>query len=345
MAHLVPEYLGFVRGRLPETFLVSHTIWDTDRLPEHWVAFLNEADLVVTPSRFSAEAMSRSPVTTPIEVVPHVAPQLSDQPSLNWPPVADGTFVFYAIAEWTERKALELTVEAYLRAFGARDRVLLVIKTSAADRRRRRAAPGSAVEGTAAWALARLLAGHQDPPAVNLITRDLTNAEIEALHRRGDCFVSLTRSEGFGLGSFDAAAHGNPVVITGFGGQLDYLAGAPYLVRFDLVPVEDPMGYPSFAPDQRWAQPDIDHAASLMRAVAQKPDEARQACGPLAAEIRDRFRPEAVAAAFRGAVERHIRRERKRPPPTGWEHQAMSPSRRRVPRHSCTSAAGESGNS
>jgi glycosyltransferase involved in cell wall biosynthesis len=115
----------------------------------------------------------------------------------------------------------------------------------------------------------------------------------------------LARAEGFGLGSFDAATHGNPVVITGFGGQLDYLTGSPHLVRFELVPVHDPLGFASYTPKQRWAEPDVDHGAALLREVAQNPQLAREACAPLAADIRARFSPEVVAKAFHSAVERH----------------------------------------
>ena len=60
---------------------------------------------------------------------------------------------------------------------------------------------------------------------------------------------SCARGEGWGLGGFDAAAHGNPVVTTGFGGQLDYLADSPHLVHFELVAVQDPVGFPSYAPN------------------------------------------------------------------------------------------------
>ena len=99
-----------------------------------------------------------------------------------------------------------------------------------------------------AWSLAELLAGHADPPAIRLVPGTKTDRDIGALHHRGDCFVSLCRSEGWGLGAFDAAAYGNPVVTTGFGGHSDYLAGTPYLVDFDLVPVHDPSGFRAMPP-------------------------------------------------------------------------------------------------
>jgi glycosyltransferase involved in cell wall biosynthesis len=241
-----------------------------------------------------------------VAVVPHVAPPV--HPRRRAGSRAPGTepFVFYTIAEWNERKAPFKTVEAYLRAFCGSDAVLLIVKTSERDLRRPRPARRSAVApGTTPWSLSQLLAGHRDPPAIRLVTRPLSHREIEELHTGGDCFVSLCRGEGWGLGSFDAAAHGNPVVTTGFGGQIDYLAGSPYLVDFDLVPVVDPGGFPSYAPDQRWAEPDLDHAAALLRAVAGAPARAAEGARALGEEIRHRYRPAAIADAFRSAVDEH----------------------------------------
>jgi glycosyltransferase involved in cell wall biosynthesis len=320
VAHLVAEYLPVIRARCPEAFLVAHTVWDTTRIPRHWIECLNQADLVVVPSRFSAAAIDRCEVTPPVAIVPHVAPPTTAvSPADAWPEIPKDVVVFYTIAEWNERKAPFRTVEAFLRAFTSRDRVLLVVKTSHFDRRTApTAVPSVAGKGTSAWALARLLASHADPPPVRLITRALAEYELCALHRRGDCYVSLARGEGWGLGAFDAAAHGNPVVTTGFGGQLDYLGDSPLLVRFELVPVHDPAGFPSYAPDQRWAEPDVDHAATLLREVARDSRRAARLARPIAARIHRRYNGSAVAVAFRRAVEQHHVGDRAaRPVPSG----------------------------
>ncbi len=304
VAHLVPEFLPVLRRRCPDAFVVGHTAWETDRIPEHWIGCLDAADLVVVPSRFSAAAIGSSPVSTPVAVVPHVAPEIRPHASRTWEDIPADVSVFYTIAEWNERKAVFYGIEAYLRAFTAGDPVLLVVKTSHRDWRSGPPAGRRAVEpGTSAWSLAQLLARHPDPAPVRLVTRDLSDDELGALHQRGDCFVSLCRSEGWGLGAFDAAAHGNPVVTTGYGGHLDYLEGSPHLVRFDVVPVQDPAGYPSYAPNQHWAEPDLDHGAELFREVMADPRRARAQAEALAGELRWRYRPAAVAAAFRAAVE------------------------------------------
>ncbi len=314
VAHLVPEFFPLVRARAPDAFLVGHTAWETDQIPDHWVGCLDATDLVVVPSGFSAEAIAASSVVAPVAVVPHVAPPVRPENPARSGAGDSEPFVFYTIADWTERKAPFKTVEAYLRAFCGADPVLLIVKTSHRDSRRPWPAGRSSLEpGTTAWSLGQQLAGHRDPPAIRLVTRPMSDREIEDLHAQSDCFVSLCRSEGWGLGSFDAAAHGNPVVTTGFGGQLDYLAGSPYLVGFDLVPVVDPNGFPSYAPDQRWAEPDLDHAAALLRAVAGGRDQAAEGAKSLGEEIRHRYRPAAIADAFRSAV--HAQRGDQSTPP------------------------------
>ena len=307
VGHVVPERFPEVRALVgSEPFLVGHTVWDTDRIPGHWLRYLDEVDLLVVPSRFSAEAFGAVGVSQPVEIVPHVAPAIFDRQPVAWKRDSSETFVFYTIGDWTERKAVFKTIEAYLLAFSARDDVLLVVKTSERDRRTATAGRrGIAGPGTTAWAVARLLAGRRDAPRVRLVTAALTDREIGDLHHRGGCFVSLCRCEGWGLGAFDAAAHGNPVVITGYGGQLDYLAGSPYLVGFELIPVEDPAGFPSYAPDQHWAEPDVEHAARLMQEIAANPEDASVFARSAAEEIRACYAPTAIASALRAAVERH----------------------------------------
>jgi glycosyltransferase involved in cell wall biosynthesis len=303
VAHSVPEFFPIVRQWIPDATLVGHTVWETDRIPDHWVECLNAADLLIVPSELSRAAISARS-TSPVAVVPHVAIQPSAGELHERATRPDDGFVFYTIAEWNERNAPFKTIECYLRAFTGRDRVVLIVKTSYRDHRAPPPAGTSVLQpGMTTWSLAQLLRHHPDPPAIRLITGPVTDSDIRRLHRGSDCFVSLCRSEGWGLGAFDAAAYGNPVVTTGFGGHLDYLGGSPWLVDFDLVPVVDPAGWPSYAPDQRWAEPDIDHGASLLRTVLAERNEALAQAAETATEIRHRYRPAAIAATFRRAVE------------------------------------------
>ncbi len=304
ITHLTPEYFPMARQQHPDQFLVGHTVWETDRLPAHWPALLEIPDLLVVPCRWNAETIIAAGVSTPTAVVPHIVPAVTRCSSPTWSRLPDDAFVFYTISPWTARKAPWNTVRAYLGAFTSRDPVVLVVKTSSRDFTDLRRIPETTTAiGTAALSLARLLSEYRDPAPVLLVTRELGATEIAALHTRGDCYVSLCRSEGWGLGAFDAGAYGNVVVTTGYGGHLEYLDDdTSRLVDFHLVPVHDPAGLPSYTPDQRWAEPSVADGASHLREVFHDREAARRRGEALADRLHSRYRPDVVAAEFLTAV-------------------------------------------
>jgi glycosyltransferase involved in cell wall biosynthesis len=234
--------------------------------------------------------------------LPHIAPSTPPPQRQDLWGIPPGDFVFYTINAWTERKALWLTIRSFLNAFRSHDPVTLVVKTSQEDFTR----PwllGRRFSSTR-LAVRRILREYRDPAAVVLIDRVVPESEILALHARVDCFLSLSRCEGWGLGAFDAAAYGTPVIITDYGGQLDYLQpGALGLVRGTLIPVHDTVGYPSYAPDQRWAEPSLQHACALMRALVADPRRARTSAAAIRERIHEQFNERRVTADLLRALE------------------------------------------
>ena len=302
---MTPEYYPRVRAQYPDAVLVGHTVWETDRLPQHWPDLLELPDLLIVPCRWNAEVIGQAGVSTPVRVVPHVADTSRGSSLEAWPDAEPGAFLFYTIASWTARKAVWNTVRAYQLAFTRDDPVHLVIKTNERDHTVTDVPPSAgAHHGTTSWALARLLGEFAHPASMELVTRQLRADEMRALHVRGDCYVSLCRSEGWGLTAFDAATVGTPVVITGFGGHLDYLDDATaLLVDYELVSVDDPAGAGSYTPDQTCAEPSVEHAARLMRAPVDDPAAARARAAAARRRIRERYAPPQVAAGFLEALE------------------------------------------
>src|SRR5262249_51215931 len=130
VAHLVPEYYPLVQGVVDGPF-VGHTVWETDRIPQHWPELLSATDLVIVPTAWNPQVFVDGGVKVPISVVPHVAcePVPGDRGrSLGLP---DDVVVFYAIGRWDQRKAMFHVVQAFLEAFTASDPVVLVVKTGA----------------------------------------------------------------------------------------------------------------------------------------------------------------------------------------------------------------------
>lgn len=295
---------------------VAYTTYETDRLPERLVSILNRYDAVLVPSRHNLEVFRRSGVIRPIRVIPHVARPAREVRGERLSSLGDELFVFYVINTWTARKALPETIQAFAEAFSAEDPVALVVKTSAEDHialersRRGNGVQSSPHEGLAWWSLAQLLSRHRHPPRIHLIAGEEPRRVIDELHTRGDCFVSLARGEGWGLGAFEAAAHGNPVLLTGWGGHLDYLPpGYPYCVDYRLVPASEDEPDDWFAPGsgERWARPDFTHASALMRRIYESQVQARARGAELRRFVDDNFSPAAVASQFVAAVQEPAR--------------------------------------
>jgi glycosyltransferase involved in cell wall biosynthesis len=131
-----------------------------------------------------------------------------------------------------------------------------------------------------------------------VIDRSLSGSERDALMAGCDCYVSLHRSEGFGLTMAEAMALGKPVIGTGYSGNVDFMnAENGYLVDYEIGRVgPDCEIYPA---DGEWAQPSVEHAAELMRRVVERPAEAT-AIGQRAREdVARELSPQTTGAAMR----------------------------------------------
>lgn len=147
--------------------------------------------------------------------------------------------------------------------------------------------------------VAKIIAEHPNPAKVHLIAESVSATEIDRLHTRGDCFLSLTRSEGWGLGSFDAALFGNPVIITGWGGQLDYLGrDYPYLIDYDMQPtmVSPPDGCFLRVKEAVWAHADQTHARFQMRKIFEDQKDAKSVAQELQSVLQQKYAPKIVCS-------------------------------------------------
>lgn len=317
VVHAVPEFFAPVFEAHPGRRRLGVTVWETDRLPRAWPALLApvRVDRLVVPTAWNRAVFRAALPALDLRVAPHI---LEDPPATApATPTPDAGVVFYTIGEWVDRKNLVGTVAAFLRAFRARDPVRLVVKTGDRDqghrpnphplaRAARRLRSAAVRRGLVHLAethapLRRLRSSWEAPPPIELHPEPWPRARVAALHARGDCFFSLTHGEGWGLGAFEAAAAGNDVVTTSFGGPLAWLPeGHAGLVPQHLVPVQSVMG--SYTPDQRWAEPDVDAAIARLRAVAADPAAARARGEAARAHVRARFGHAEAGPAFVRAI-------------------------------------------
>ncbi|MDG0794394.1 hypothetical protein OMP38_28840 [Cohnella ginsengisoli] len=112
--------------------VILNAVWETTRIPRRWLKNINRFDAVFVPSRQNKAAFRASGVTVPIYIVPHGVNAFfyrPGNPPLRVPGTA-GRFVFVSVFGFQHRKNPETLLKAYWRAFSARDKVHLVIKTN-----------------------------------------------------------------------------------------------------------------------------------------------------------------------------------------------------------------------
>ena len=117
-------------------------------------------------------------------------------------------------------------------------------------------------------------------PDVYVIDRYVSASEKNSMIASADCYVSLHRSEGFGLTPAEALGMGKPVIATRYGGNLDFMNDRnSWLVDYRLMPI-GPRAASRTRQRREWADPDVDQAARYMREIFERPGRGARACAP-----------------------------------------------------------------
>lgn len=110
---------------------------------------------------------------------------------------------------------------------------------------------------------------------IYLIEKNFTKEDVYGLYDSCDVYVSLHRSEGFGLVIAENMLIGKPVICTGYSGNLDFCNKKnSLLIPYELVPV-----YPGeyiMDGNYEWADPSFKAAQDSMNQVYQNKDFYRQ---------------------------------------------------------------------
>jgi glycosyltransferase involved in cell wall biosynthesis len=291
LIHSTPEF--WEKNKEEGGANVGYTIWETSRLHPAWPEYINSnVDMCLVGCEWNIEVFRNSGVTIPMGVVPHgIKPEDYEAcDPFHVQGLDKDAYVFYSIFQWTERKNPLDMIKAYWYAFQNDENVALVLKTYRSDY-------SDAEKDAIRTTLKRLrqVTIMDKYPPIYLIPNMLTGEEMCGLHARGDCYVSLDRGEGFGLGPFAAGASGNPIIVTGFGGTTEYAKpDNSYLVDYTLEPVFGMPWSPWYRGNQLWARPNVLDGAEKMRHVYENQDEAKEIGQKLKKHISENFNWNAI---------------------------------------------------
>jgi glycosyltransferase involved in cell wall biosynthesis len=153
------------------------------------------------------------------------------------------------------RKNPEATLRALYEEFSNDNEVMFVVKTSNTE--------GFESKENCFDAL---ILDYGLADRVVVIKDSLSRNGFMSLLNAMDCYISLHRGEGLGLGILEAFALDKPVIATHYGGNVEYMDNAlAYPVPYTMVPADD--DYVPYAKVKSWAEPDITEARKHMRTV------------------------------------------------------------------------------
>lgn len=208
--------------------------WETDRIPLMWVLQLNAFDAIIVPCEANKIAFKNSGVSKPIYVLP--MPFFKDEHSLKdvkkyiLPSCDENTTVYYNIAQWSHKKGLDAAIRSYFLAFQNDENVVFLLKGYVGMLNQQ----GDA--NKLLNAIGEIKNAMRLPKYPKLFLSDsiLSNEDVKRIHATGDCYVNMTRGEGWCIPAFDAALYGKELITTIHTAMSDWV-DEKYVFKVDSV--------------------------------------------------------------------------------------------------------------
>ncbi|MEY9096910.1 glycosyltransferase family 4 protein [Paenibacillus sp. RC84] len=297
--HINADQMIFVNTHLGDKIFqgrynIGYWHWELPDFPEDWKTSFNLVNEIWVPSRFVADSIAiKSPV--PVVRIPHsIQVHVNKDMNRKHFNLPEKCFLFmgmYDVHSYQERKNPKAVIEAFKRAFSADDQeVGLVIKVNNSDTNLKEMET-----------LRDEIASHKN---IHLIQGTLTREEVNSLINNVNVFVSLHRSEGFGLGLAEAMYLGKAVIGTNWSANTDFM-NAKNSCPVDYKLIEIGQDYGPYKAGQYWADPDIKNAANYMERLFSDPEYYSEIAEEGQKTIRNEYSPERVGGLIRERL-RHL---------------------------------------
>ena len=241
VAYVVPQpHLMNILRQIVKNYTKTYgiTLWETNEPPECFVEYTKLFDCMFAGSMYTAKMFNPPLIFLPHHVKRNTYRIQSVTSGLKRALTTPG-YKFYSISDFCDsRKNYKQLVKGFLDTSmpGAK----LVIKHN-------RQHPEMI----------------EHPNIINIIG-ELSQSDMEFIHDICNCYVSLSFSEGVGLGIVEAAIRNKPIIMTDYGGQNDYVK-----TEWKVKTTQGKVGFDEFlfTKDMTWGIPDQDHYKELLKDV------------------------------------------------------------------------------
>lgn len=259
--HVNPEQFPSLVLSLPQNtfdkrYNIAIWLWELPEFPPQWLDAFRYVDEVWAVSRFCHDCFVKvSPV--PVTLIPYgLSVELNKSYDRKYFSLPYSKFLFLIMFDTNstmERKNPVGAIRAFKNAFTKENKqVGLVIKINNCTEEARKI-------------ISEELKGYEN---IFIIDRTLSKDEIHSLIKCCDVFVSLHRSEGFGLVIAEAMLMKTPVIATFWSANVDFMSHKTACC-VDYKEVELTDSYSCYTKGQYWAEPDVIQASVFMKLLFQ----------------------------------------------------------------------------
>lgn len=213
------EALGSSK-KVPDQINIAYSMCETTEIHISWVHILNSNfDIVVVPDKSLVDVYKKCGVKTPIFVLPIII-NLEKFLELPIKKISNKPFVFGCSAAFWERKNHLLLIDAFFQAFGNNENIKLKF------------------QGRSGEMLDKLKQRIKlyNANNIEINQRMVSRSEYEDFLKSLDCFVLVSKGEGFSIPPREAMALGIPCILTNNTAQQTICnSGFVKVVKSDIV--------------------------------------------------------------------------------------------------------------
>lgn len=187
--------------RIEAPYRIIYTMFESDKIPDDWIDYLQAADEIWVPSNWCAKVFAKAGINT------SVVPLGYDDTAYTYvarKPASktrrDFTFLHYNA--FNIRKGFPEVFQAFTQEFEKTEPVKLILKTTLNQ------SPLPITKG--------------EYPNIECIYGKISESELFDIMKRSDCFVFPSRGEGFGMTPIECMATGMPAIVPNAHGITEY---------------------------------------------------------------------------------------------------------------------------
>lgn len=285
--------------------ILHNYAWEETEFPKEWVTSFNRSlHGLALVTDYVKKVMIDNGVVAPLSVTGNGVDHWERIcPDTNYRISAKG-FRFLHVSTCLPRKGVDVLLKAYSQVFSEKENVSLIIKTVP-----------NAHKDLQRW-IDEARQTTEDFPDLIIIEDDLTPEQLKALYEQCHTLVGPSRAEGFGLPFAEAMLSSLPVIVTDWGGQLDFCnKKTAWLIDYAFKPAKTHFELYNSV----WAEPSQKHMGQLMRQVYELPEVKRKERSKYGREVLlENFKWIDVAQRLVDSAKIFSKTTPVKPPKIGW---------------------------